>query len=492
MVNSDEPTPGAPDRPVDEAVHALRAADAAMARALRAVATARPVNGMPAERVIAQTASATGWDVAHLSGVAATLSAMPHVWRSFDDGHLGWSQVRGIARAARDLRRDDRASLDAALTGAIAENATSEPERVVEVAEDIARRLDEPRTAQRERSARSRSWLAFQQRLDEQGADVRGYIGDAAAVTEILDALDAAADPPEADSPARDDDGRPLPKSWRPGTTRAAQHAEALRRVCTAYHRTRRAGSSTADHPSTTGDSAEDAPGDAGASAPHRPRLDGPGLAGSWEARAAMYAVVDVRALPGFSGLDLRADADDGVPAVTPRVLWSLAGGRATLSRARVHQLACDAMRIPVLTDGATVLAMGDANDPIGLIRRRAVAARDQGCRMPGCRAPVAHTDVHHIVDRDLGGPTELDNLVALCRACHTDVHARGWRLHLHPDGRLTVRNGRHSFTSRPPLRRPPPVTGRARPDAPHATPPQRAAPPSTARPSAGRDPLPF
>lgn len=43
-------------------------------------------------------------------------------------------------------------------------------------------------------------------------------------------------------------------------------------------------------------------------------------------------------------------------------------------------------------------------------------------CRLssPRCWGPV---DVHHVLPRGRGGTTTADNLVCLCRACHSFVH---------------------------------------------------------------------
>lgn len=37
-------------------------------------------------------------------------------------------------------------------------------------------------------------------------------------------------------------------------------------------------------------------------------------------------------------------------------------------------------------------------------------------------------TDAHHICTEGSGGPTQISNLLALCRVCHTIMHAGGWR----------------------------------------------------------------
>ncbi len=57
---------------------------------------------------------------------------------------------------------------------------------------------------------------------------------------------------------------------------------------------------------------------------------------------------------------------------------------------------------------------------------RRALQARDGGCRFPGC-ASHRFCDGHHIKHWQNGGETSLDNLVLLCRHHHRLVHEGGF-----------------------------------------------------------------
>ena len=53
----------------------------------------------------------------------------------------------------------------------------------------------------------------------------------------------------------------------------------------------------------------------------------------------------------------------------------------------------------------------------------KAIRLRQQGvCAAPACWHPIAHN--HHIRWWSEGGRTDLDNLIGLCRKCHTLVHA--------------------------------------------------------------------
>src|SRR5580692_178655 len=88
--------------------------------------------------------------------------------------------------------------------------------------------------------------------------------------------------------------------------------------------------------------------------------------------------------------------------------------------------------RAPVLP-----LAVGRGTRTIPAHLRTALNLRDQGCRFPGCDRPPAWTDGHHIIHWP-DGPTELENLVSLCRTHHRRVHEQGWRIHI-ADGSAVV-----------------------------------------------------
>ena len=76
-------------------------------------------------------------------------------------------------------------------------------------------------------------------------------------------------------------------------------------------------------------------------------------------------------------------------------------------------------------------LSVGRAARTIPAHIRTALVLRDQGCRFPGCDRPPAWTDGHHIIHWANGGPTELENLVSLCRMHHRRVHEEAWRIHI-------------------------------------------------------------
>jgi hypothetical protein len=71
--------------------------------------------------------------------------------------------------------------------------------------------------------------------------------------------------------------------------------------------------------------------------------------------------------------------------------------------------------------------------------QRAALAVRDGGCGFPGCDRPLAWCEAHHLWHWLDGGPTDLANLVLLCRAHHRAVHDGGWQLTRGPDGWLAA-----------------------------------------------------
>ena len=101
-----------------------------------------------------------------------------------------------------------------------------------------------------------------------------------------------------------------------------------------------------------------------------------------------------------------------------------------------VAVLLCDASVAATVLDGLglPVDAGRSARVP-GPRLRRALEARDGGCVHPGCDRPPRHCDAHHVIPWERGGPTDLDNLVLLCKRHHRVAHRRGWSLTLATDG---------------------------------------------------------
>jgi hypothetical protein len=93
-------------------------------------------------------------------------------------------------------------------------------------------------------------------------------------------------------------------------------------------------------------------------------------------------------------------------------------------------RLRCDALlQAVILSTSGAVLNLGRAVRTVSAAQRKALTARDQGCVVPGCTAPLAACDAHHVKWWRHGGATDLQNLVLLCGAHHSAVHAGTWSL---------------------------------------------------------------
>ena len=97
------------------------------------------------------------------------------------------------------------------------------------------------------------------------------------------------------------------------------------------------------------------------------------------------------------------------------------------------RRLSCDASLVAIIeNERGEPLNVGRKSRTIPPAIRRALNARDKGCRFPGC-AFKRFVDGHHVKHWAHGGETRLSNLVTLCRFHHRLVHEGPGR---HPDTR--------------------------------------------------------
>ena len=111
--------------------------------------------------------------------------------------------------------------------------------------------------------------------------------------------------------------------------------------------------------------------------------------------------------------------------------------GAVYVSTETSQRLSCDASLVQMRHDAeGEVLDVGRKTRTIPPSIRRALAARDTGCRFPGCTSH--RCDAHHVQHWSDGGATSLDNLVLLCRPHHRAVHEGGFSVIRGVDGALT------------------------------------------------------
>ncbi len=117
----------------------------------------------------------------------------------------------------------------------------------------------------------------------------------------------------------------------------------------------------------------------------------------------------------------------------TPAAASSSTDRRSPRETAR--RLSCDASVVRILEDSkGEPLDVGRKTRTIPPAIRRALNARDKGCRFPGCSFK-RYVDGHHVHHWANGGETRLSNLVTLCRFHHRLVHEGQVEIQVLDDG---------------------------------------------------------
>jgi hypothetical protein len=139
------------------------------------------------------------------------------------------------------------------------------------------------------------------------------------------------------------------------------------------------------------------------------------------------------------------AGADDEAPI--PGRLWAGNGYgfgvvgtlplTGPISRQAALRLLCDADVSRLITDGKSeILDLGRAVRTATDAQKKALAWRDGGCVYPHCDRPPWLCDAHHLQEWLADqGPTDLDELVLICRPHHRRLHEGGEILHRTPAG---------------------------------------------------------
>jgi hypothetical protein len=103
--------------------------------------------------------------------------------------------------------------------------------------------------------------------------------------------------------------------------------------------------------------------------------------------------------------------------------------GVGPVARPVIERLLCDSALRRLLTDAhGVVVNLGRTQYRPSRAQRRALRRTYTSCVFSGCDQPFHHCDIHHLL-RYPDGPTDLDNLVPLCRHHHVLTHEGGWKL---------------------------------------------------------------
>lgn len=126
------------------------------------------------------------------------------------------------------------------------------------------------------------------------------------------------------------------------------------------------------------------------------------------------------------------------------------------ISATSVERMACDCSLTRVLlASDSMVIDVGRSKRVVDGPVRRALKARDGGCRWPDCDRPAWQSAAHHVVHWARGGTTDLDNLILLCHRHHWKVHEGGWQLVRRDGGTMLAIPPAITFGPMPPVRGP-------------------------------------
>jgi Domain of unknown function (DUF222) len=341
----------------------------------------------------------------------ATAQALAEGRVSFDAAHV-------ISRATTQIEDDTLAAaaeqqmLTAATTGLSGSRSAAEavghaddtapadrgswlppgldPRELRRLGEDLTYRADPDAVEERQRKRFERRYLSFGITLDNVGT-ISGACSDALSIEIIKTAVDAFS------PPGGGEDRRTAAQRRMDGLTAACQAA-----------------------------------------------LDS-GAAGSRHgAMPHLSILLEEHSVPGdpeHPGARDHAQSPAGSPARTEH--------GAMLTARQVLTLACRAEISVIRWKDGLPLNVGRRYRTETPAMRRALTARDRGCRWPGCGLPASWCTAHHVRPWKLGGATRLPNLVLLCFVHHHYfIHLLGWTLtgtadallrFTHPGGWLTL-----------------------------------------------------
>ncbi len=112
----------------------------------------------------------------------------------------------------------------------------------------------------------------------------------------------------------------------------------------------------------------------------------------------------------------------------------------AELPPASVARLLCEGRVTPVIVGAnGTALDAGRTVRHANRAQRRALRAMYRSCAFGDCDVAFDRCEIHHVLPWEVGGPTDLANLLPLCSRHHHVVHDGGWQLQLDEERTLTI-----------------------------------------------------
>jgi hypothetical protein len=149
-----------------------------------------------------------------------------------------------------------------------------------------------------------------------------------------------------------------------------------------------------------------------------------------WSVQQADALVTVANAYLSGNGVKAACTSDNyQVTVHVDQSALSRGDGRSSLPIESVKRLCCDGDAVVIVEDEeGEPLSIGRKTRTVPTAIKRALRARDKGCKFPGCHHS-RFVDAHHIMHWSSGGETSLDNLMLLCSRHHRLVHEGGFRI---------------------------------------------------------------
>ncbi len=330
--------------------------------------------------------------------VARALAELPAIRDEFGAGRLSYSQVRALTRVATPEMESPLLEIARYCTAA-------QLDRLVRGYRKASEQLEEARVAHERRELfwwEDRGMIVLQARLPvaegEVLLDTVRAVRDRVRDDTAPDAVDSGEDASSAGSPSEPLDDSAEASDMPSGASTLEEVGEAP------------------PAPSCSATMA-DALVEMGRSSRVGVAADGAGEGGA--ARAELVVHVDVEALT--------ADAPGRCET----------GGGHAISPETARRLGCDGALAAVCRRDGRPLSVGRRRRTIPVHIRRAIEARDRGCRFPGCERRH-YLAGHHIDHWAHGGETSEANLVLVCHHHHALLHEGGYSIRRHARGRLS------------------------------------------------------
>ena len=358
-----------------------------------------------------------------LRGLEATAKAV-------DAGQVSFDQAQVIVAATAGLGQDTAGLAERVLLDHAPGLDTA---RFRQFAEEVAYRADPDAADEREQRRWDKRHLSFGLTLDATGM-LSGTCGDAVSYEIVRTAAEAFS------PPGGQGDGRTAAQRRMDGLVAACQAAldgaTAPERHGAAPHIT------ILVKDETLAQATAQAPGDGTASGQADPVAPDP-PAGASSGLGTGPPPGLITAAPGLIAPPPgRITRTPGLITGAPRLIRGAPPGRSghgTLLTARqVLSLCCGAQISAIRWADGLPLDVGRAarTEPAGL--RRALEARDQGCRWTECGALAAWATAHHIRPWSQGGATSLEETALFCFVHHHHfIHTLGWTITGNPNATL-------------------------------------------------------